>query len=352
MNALVTGATGIIGAHLVRELVSAGHEVAALVRPASDRRCLSGVRLTFFEGNVLDPASLQRCLEGRDVVFHAAAIFAYWGNSRDTLDRVAVEGTRNVLDAAAVARVQRVVLTSSSVVFGSSTRAAVRTESDSFEDPDAAPYVLSKVHQDRAAFAAAQALGLHLVAACPTLAVGAHDYRLSTSNAMLTTYLNDPWRSTFPGGGNIAWARDIARGHILLAERGQAGERYLLGGENLTWLQLHQALSEVCSLGGPWLSLNHTASYLAAAAAQFFSQVSGRSPAVTLDQARMVGRFYWYDHRKAAALGYRPVPARAAILEALRWLVTTCHINRFVRAGIRLPDPDAPTSGPMGGGGQ
>jgi dihydroflavonol-4-reductase len=350
MNALVTGATGLLGAHIVRELLRAGHDIVALLRPTSDRRGLAGLPVTLAEGDILDPASLRRAMAGRDVVFHAAAIFTYWGHSAEALDRTAVVGTRHVLESAASAGVRRVILTSSSVIFGAGPRPGAQAEATPVDDPDASPYARAKVHQAQTAMAAASTLGLDLVAACPTLVVGAGGSRLSTSNAVLASYLNDPWRSTFPGGCNIVAARDVARGHLLLAERGAAGEYYLLGGEDLTWRDLHRLISELCGLSGPWVTLNHTGAYLAAAAAEVLSRMTGRPPAVTRDQARMLGQYYWYDHGKAAALGYRPAPARAALLESLRWLVGTEYLNRFIRAGIRLPDPAPSMPAPCDGG--
>lgn len=335
MNAFVTGATGVVGAALVRELLAQGHEVKALVRARSDLRALQGLNVGLQRGDVLDPQSLEAAMADCTIVFHAAALFAYWGHSQEIVERTAVEGTRNVLMAAVATGIRRVVLTSSSVVFGSNIVPTPRTEADAFDDPDASAYALGKFHQDQLAFRLAPALGLEIVAACPTLVVGPHDFRLGTSNAILVNYLNDPSRSTFLGGCNVVAARDVARGHVLLAERGGAGERYLLGGENLTWHDLHQFISEYCRLDGPWITLNHTAAYVLAWAAETYAHFSGAVPAATLDQARMVGRYYWYDHGKAAALGYEPAGARTSVAEALRWLLETEHVNRFVRAAIQ-----------------
>lgn len=336
MKALVTGATGIIGANLVRELLAEGHQVTALVRRSSDRSALDGLDARCHEGNVLDTASLRSAVDGVEIVFHAAAIFAYSGHTQVSLDQVAVNGTRHVLEAAADAGVKRVVFTSSSVVFGSSAHPEVRDESSSFADPRPTKYALSKNRQQRAAFELASTVDVEVLAVCPTVTVGAHDYRLSTSNAVIGAYLNDPWRSTFLGGCNIVSARDVARGHLLVAERGAANESYLLGSQNMTWHDLHHTISQLCSLRGPWITLNHTASYLLAAAAEWQAHLTNRRAPSTLEQARMVGRYYWYSHAKTQDIGYTPAPADQAIAGALQWLLKTQHINRFVRDSIVL----------------
>jgi dihydroflavonol-4-reductase len=347
MKALVTGATGIIGANLTRELLAQGHDVAVLVRPSSDCSALDGLDVRRIQGDVLKPGTVRNAMDGAEIVFHAAAIFVYSGHTQDALDRVAVDGTQNVLLAAADAGVKRLVFTSSSVVFGSSSRPEVRDETSLFDDPHPPKYVISKVRQHHAAFNLAERLNVEVLAACPTVSIGAHDYRLSTSNAIIASYLNDPWRSSFLGGCNLVSARDVARGHILIAERGKSGESYLLGSENLMWQELHRRISQLCSLSGPWITLNHTAAYLAAAAAQLQARWSNRLVTSSLDQARMVGRYFWYQHAKAHKLGYAPVPADHALVAALQWLIKTQHVNRFVRDSISLKTPAVPPAKTM-----
>jgi dihydroflavonol-4-reductase len=339
MRVFVTGATGVVGAALVRELLARGHEVTALVRARSDLRPLAELKVRLQQGDVLDYRSLAAAMTGCTVVFHAAAVFAYWSHTPEAVEQVAVEGTRNVLRAAAASGVQRVVVTSSSVVFGSSTTPLPRKEDDPFHDPDPQGYAVAKFHQHQLALQMGAMLKLELILACPTLVLGPNDYRLGTSNAIVVNYLNDPSRSTFLGGCNVAASEDIARGHVLLAEKGTPGQSYLLGGENLTWHDLHRTISQACQLDGPWLTLNHTASYVLAWATQMYARFSGAAPVATLDQARMVGRYYWYDHGKASRLGYTAAGARATVAGALRWLLQTEHVNRFVRAVIQMPDP-------------
>lgn len=332
MKALVTGGSGVVGANLLRELVGAGWDVRALVRPGPPRRAFSGLPVTQVHGDVLDPPGLADACAGVDVVFHAAARFAYAGLDQAEMDAVAVGGTRNVVRAAAAAGVDRVVLTSSSVVFGSSAGPHPRTEGDPFTPDDASGYAISKLRQARAANETARTEGVDLVSACPTLTVGGWDYRLAQSNAALVKYLNDPWRTTFPGGCNVVSARDVARGHRLVAERGETGQSYILGSENLSWQDLHRLVSRLCGTHGPLVTTSHTGAYLAAAWSETASRLLGTEPALTRDEVRMMGRWYWYDDARARALGHRPAPAEDAVREALAWLLRSGHVREAVRA--------------------
>lgn len=332
---LVTGANGLIGANLVRELLYDGHEVRALVRPTSDMRSLAGLEVNVVYGDVLEADTLDAALSTCDMVYHTAAVFTYWGDQAQ-LEKLAIEGTRNVIDAAHRAGITRVVVTSSSVVFGSSSRPLVRNEQDRLDDQESAHYIHTKDAQERSAFEYADYLGLELIAVCPTMSVGPHGYRLGPSNGAIVAYLSDVLRPTFPGGCNIVSVKDVARGHIIAGAHGQPGERYCLGSENLEWSEIHRIISELCGLPEPYWNANHTISYLAASAYELTARLTRKPPLTTRTQARMVGRYYWYDHKKASALGYRPRPARRALAEAVAWLASSEHISRQVRTTLRL----------------
>jgi len=132
-------------------------------------------------------------------------------------------------------------------------------------------------------------------------------------------------------------SRDVARGHLLLLDRGTPGTRYLLGSDDLTWREVHGCIAELCGIEGPYYETGHTASYLVATADELLSRVfRGRRQLATRTQARMVGRYYWCRHDRAAALGFEPRPARQALAEALSWLVGSHHVSREARARLRL----------------
>lgn len=340
MRALITGANGLIGANLARELITQGIEVRAMTRPSSDRRALDGLMLEHVSGDTLgSPKILAELCTGCDLVFHTAARFAYSGITAAELEHSAVQGTRNMIAAAALARVERIVVTSSSVVFGSSKGPLVRDElggqDDDFVEP---PYIQAKVKQDHVAVELGRALRIDTVLVCPTMSIGPHGTTLGPSNGAIVAYLSDPMRLTFPGGCNIVAVRDVARGHWLAACHGLPGESYILGSENLSWIDIHSTIATLCGVEGPRLSLNHTAAYLAANFEEMRARLLGRPALASIEQARMIGRHYWYSHAKAARLGYAPTSARAALAETCAWLAASPHISREVRANMTLAD--------------
>ncbi|MEA3032723.1 MAG: hypothetical protein QOH86_739 [Sphingomonadales bacterium] len=339
MRIAVTGAAGLIGAEAVRAAAAQGHEVTAVVRPTTRRAFLEDVSMTVAEADVLEtPELLVAAFEGADALLHTAATFEYGGDAR-ALHRIAVAGTENVLRAAAAAGIRRVVVTSSSVVFGYSRRAEVVDERRGLTDFAGEPaYVAAKVAQHRLGFALGERLGLDVVMACPTMSIGQTAATLGPSNGLILAYLADKLRCTYPGGCNIVAAADIGAAHVLLAEKGAAGEHYLLGGDNLSWAEIHAEIGRLAGVGGPALEIGAGFASLLAGAEEMVARIGGRPPYSTREQAGMLGRFYWYDHGRAAALGYAPRPARQALLETLSWLVASRHVPREMRAGIRLDE--------------
>jgi dihydroflavonol-4-reductase len=344
VKALVTGSNGLIGSNIVRALLSRGHQVRGLVRGTSDLRSILGLDLDQLQGDVLDRGSLEVAMTGCDVVFHTAGIFSYWGHDEQELEAVVLEGTRNALEAAAEAGVARFVLTSSSVSCGSSTRPEPRDERDQLRDTDAPPYYLMKARQEREALDLANELGLDLVAVCPTITMGGPDYRLLPSNAIIVNYLSDPFSFTFPGGCNVVHVEDVAVGHLLVAERGERGERYLLGSENMTWADIHQTIADLCGVRGPTLTTTLTAAYLAASAMELAARWTKKAPTSTRAEAKALGRYYWYRSDRAEALGYRPRSSRRALADAIAWLIESPHVSPALRARLHPIDEVSGTS--------
>lgn len=336
MQVLVTGANGFIGSHLCRALVAKGYRVRALVRASSDLRSLTGLDVTYCHGDILQPDSLEKAAAGCDLLFHVAGVFAYSGVKGEQLILEARSGAAHVVQAAVRAKVKRMVLTSSSVTFGDNNRKEVMSEAHPGTFSDTSDYINSKILQENTAFAMAAQEGLDLVSVHPTLTVGGPDYGLTESNHAIVSYLNDPYKTTWIGGCNIVAVKDIAEGHILIAEKGIRGERYLLGGENMEWSEVHHTISDLCGLPGPYLTANHTTAYLAAAFHEAMALISRQRPPSTREQARMAGNYYWYDHSKAAALGYVPATAREALAAAVEWIVRSDHISPSLRATMRL----------------
>jgi dihydroflavonol-4-reductase len=340
MKALVTGAAGLIGSHIVRLLTKAGHEVRCLVRDTSRRGSLEALPVAWVVADLRRAdQNLDAACKGCDVVFHTAAVFSYGTDCRDELRDTAVAGTEALLRASARQGVRSVIVTSSSVVFGYREDAGSVAESATLDSSvDQPAYVAAKIAQHRRSLQVAGALNLDVRLACPTMTIGPTNSRLGPSNAMVVAYLADPFASTFPGGCNLVSARDVAQGHLLIAESGCAGESYLLGAENLTWRQLHGVIAELAGVAPPQVQLSHSSAFLAAAAEELRAAMVGRPALSTREQAAMIGRYYWYSHAKAAELGYSPTPARDALVETISWLAASPHVTREIRASMRLAD--------------
>ncbi|MEO8414207.1 MAG: NAD-dependent epimerase/dehydratase family protein [Ginsengibacter sp.] len=337
MRALVTGATGLIGNHLVRALLSKGNSVKALVRATSNVQSLpAGIELA--HGDILEEDSLRDAARGCDIIFHAAGTFAYWGYDNQQFIYEAKKGMECIIIAAAANNIKRVVFTSSSVTIGASERPDVLTESSTGNFNDAPGYVIAKIQQEETAFATAKKYGVEVIAVCPTLSVGGPDSHLTESNRMIVNYINDPYKSTWIGGCNIVSADDVADAMLLLAEKGKPGERYIAGSDNLEWKEVHAKISELCGMPGPYLTAMRTSSYLLSAVHELWYHIANERPTSTREQAKMVGKYYWYNSEKLIRLGWQPMSSEAAIVQALSWLVTSLHISPSVRAAIHLHD--------------
>ncbi len=168
------------------------------------------------------------------------------------------------------------------------------------------------------------------------MSVGPFGAGLGPSNGIITSYLADPLRLTWAGGCNIVSVRDVAAGHLLLARHGQPGQRYVLGSQNLHWREVHSLVAELAGVSGPQATASALACYGVALGEEVRARVTGKPPLATRAQARMVGRYYWYSHARAAALGFSPRPARAALADALAWLSPGPHVSREMRTGMRL----------------
>ena len=318
-HALVTGASGHIGANLVRDLLAHGYRVTALARPTSDTRGLDGLDLTLARGDVLDAASVAAALEGCSVVFHLAAPYVVW--SRDPVTDIvtpAVQGTEHVLRAAKAAGVRRVVVTSSCNAVGF-TRGAPLDETH-WNERTTSPYLRAKNEQERLAHRLGAELGLEVVTVLPTAVLGPHDYRKTPTTAPVLDALAGG-RVPFPM--NLVDARDVARGHVLAAERGIPGERYLLGGDDADTATLASIIEELTGRrpaeGLPPAWVLRTVATLAEA----FAPVTGKAPPITralLDDVD--GGVPLFDCAKARVeLGLAPRGAREVLEATLAWAI-------------------------------
>jgi dihydroflavonol-4-reductase len=325
MRALVTGAAGFIGRHVASALVAAGAEVVAFDRAfavaqeTSADPMLAGVAERV-AGDVLDSDAVNGALAGCDVVFHLAAVYSYARADAAAMQRVNVEGTRVVMEAAARGRPRRVVHTSSCATCGPVAGRAA-TEED-FPPPRdlAIPYKRTKLDGERAALEAARN-GVDVVIVNPTVPVGAGDERPTPTGKMIEDVASGRAhgylaRSTL----NVVSVEDVAAGHLLALERGRRGERYLLGGENMSIREVFATVARAVGRPAPRLAVPWSVAYLAARVADSALRPLGREPRMLIVDEVRAGRLpHLFDDSKARAeLGYAPRAAADALAAAAR----------------------------------
>jgi dihydroflavonol-4-reductase len=316
----VTGVTGHIGGAVARELVKRGSEVVGLVRPGSDRRGIQDLDVQVVEGDVLDRASVDRAVLGAKVVIHCAANFAIWAKTEDEILRPAIEGTRNVLEAAACAGVRRVVHTSSAAAVGAASSAdRLLNEEDWFDGPRV-PYYQAKTRGERLARKLGAQLGIDVVTVCPTMVLGGGDYRLTPSQRVLLDLVNGTG-VTVEGGTNVVSVEDVALGHVLAAEQGRPGARYLVGGDNISIVELGGLVEAVTGVRPKHLDLPKWAFKGMAAMMEIGANLSKKAPPMTRAAVDdVLGKYAWYDlSRSQAQLGLEPTPALLVVAEAIEW---------------------------------
>lgn len=323
MRAFVTGGTGFIGANVVRALLARGLKVRALVRPGADLRNLEGLDIELAQGDVRDASSVRRAMEGCELVFHVAALYSFWVRPRSLIYEVNVDGTRNVLQAALELGAERVVYTSSVAALGLREDGRPADE-DTPVDPKVivGDYKKSKYLAQQVALAYAKK-GLPVVIVNPTFPVGPYDIKPTPTGQVIRDFLDRRMPAYLETGMNVVAAADVAEGHLLAAERGRSGEKYILGGENLTMRELLEALAEITGLPAPKVRLRYwpilALSYLNAG----ICRLTGGTPRMTPDTVRMSRHYMFFSPRKAVEeLGLPQTPSREALARAVDWFRT------------------------------
>jgi dihydroflavonol-4-reductase len=321
MRAFVTGATGFIGGNLTRELLADGYEVRALVRPASDLRNLTGLPVELAEGGLDDRRRLAEQMTGCEVVFHLAAHYSLWARDREAIYRVNVTGTENMLAAARLAGVKRVVHTSSVAAIGVPPAGTVATEETQTTLAElVSDYKKSKFLAEQAAREAARQ-GLDVVIVNPSTPVGPYDVKPTPTGEIILRFLQGRMPAYVHTGLNLIDVADVARGHIRAWRKGRAGERYILGHRNLTLKEMLELLAAVTGQRAPRLAVPHA---LPLAVAYLDEMILGRyfgkTPRVSFYSVRMSQQAMYYDAAKAVReLGLPQSPIEGALEKAVRW---------------------------------
>lgn len=313
---LVTGASGFLGWHVARVLTERGHRVRALCRPASQIRELDVERVT---GDLRDSKSLARAVAGCKLVFHVAADYRLWSKHPEELYRSNVDGTRNLLEAAAGAGIERIVYTSTVGCIGMpQNRLGDEATPASLKDM-AGHYKRSKWLAEQVALEKARA-GLPVVIVNPTAPVGDHDWKPTPTGKIILDFLRNKLPAFVDTGLNLIDARDTAIGHLLAAEHGRPGERYILGSENLTLEQILNRLALIANRPAPTMKVPYALAYATGVITTTWANVTGREPIAPLEGVRMARKTMFVTHAKAAReLGFSPVPADAALQRAVEW---------------------------------
>ena len=313
---LVTGASGFIGWHVARKLRERGFPVRALVRPTSQLRELD---VEVFPGDLRDPASIERAVSGCGVVFHIAADYRLWAKDPSELYRSNVDGTRNVLEAARKACVERVVYTSTVGCIGiPMDRPGDETVPVTIGEMKGA-YKRSKFQAEQVALEYAKS-GLPVVIVNPTAPVGDHDFRPTPTGKIIVDFVRGAMPAFVDTGLNLIDVRDTADGHVLACERGSSGQKYILGCENLTLEQIFAHLQRISGRKAPRWRIPYAVAYTAGVVSTGWANLSGREPRAPLDAVKMARKKMFVTAEKAKReLGFRPGSVDGALRRAVDW---------------------------------
>lgn len=339
---LVTGASGFVGSRLVRALVERGERVKGFVRAGSSLAQLEGLpedRFQLAYGDITVMHTVYRALAGCDRMYHVASNFKMWDSDPDRILKPAIEGTRATLEAAKKRKLSKVVVTSSVAALGAEHTPEPMDETHDFNLKDAETYIRSKYEAEQVAHGFAEE-GLPLVVVLPSGIVGPGDWKPTPTGASIVEYLKMSPAMRAPateGGLNMVDVDDVVQGHILAMDKGIEGERYILGGENLTFEQMFATLSELTGLAPP-RQVGQGLVSLVASLMELKASLFGGEPMLTRRLARDYAFAYaWVTSEKAEnELGYTHRPAREALTRSVRWYLQKGYVPDKAARRVRL----------------
>ena len=338
MKCFVTGGSGFIGSNLVHELIAQGHRVKVLLRPGADERGLLGLKIGRVTGDIFDRKLLEREMEGYDWCFHVAGSYHLWMRNYDSMYRTNVEGTRTVLSAAGKAGCRKIIYTSTAGCVGSAKlfegkmRSADETEIVN-EQELRSDYLRSKFQAEAVAMELHRKLGLPIVVVNPSAVIGAGDWKPTPTGRFIVTYLQSRHPAYLNTGWNWVAIRDVCRGHILAAEKGQAGQRYLLANAQGNWT-MAETFSALENLTGVRAPRNRAPFWLAesvAEASEMAAFFTRRAPQAPLAGVRMARHKMWLNPDKAIReLGLPQTPVDAALADAVQWFQANGYVKKSI----------------------
>jgi dihydroflavonol-4-reductase len=321
MLAFVTGASGFLGSHVAKVLCEQGARLRLLVRASSNLKNLQGLNADTVTGDLRDPASLEKALAGCDTVFHVAADYRLWVRDPHQMYRANVEGTRALLDAARKNAVQRIVYTSSVATIGFTSNGHTADEDSPVSlDDMIGHYKRSKFMAEQIALEAGRS-GMHVVTVNPTTPVGEQDVKPTPTGRIVLDFLKRKFPAYVETGLNLVDVRDCARGHVAALEKGKSGERYILGGENLTLKQILDKLAAITGLSSPRVKLPYIFAFATGIIDETITgRMLNKEPRATMDAVRMGKKMMFATSAKAEReLGWKIVPVDDALRRAVGW---------------------------------
>ncbi len=327
MTTLVTGAAGFLGSHVARQLTARGENVRVLVRASSSNRAIADLPLEYVTGELRDKTSLQRAMNGVHRVFHVAADYRLWAKNPQDIYDSNVGGTQNLLEAAKQASIERLIYTSTVATIAVDRPALPNEFTDAKLGEMVGHYKRSKWMAEREVLQAAKD-GMPVIVAMPTTPVGPWDWKPTPTGKIIVDFLNGKMPGYVETGLNFIGVEDCAVGHLLVAEKGKIGERYLLGGENLTLKQALDTLARLTGLPAPKLKIPHALALGVAYAETAFSRLIGREPQIPVEGVKIAAHVMFVDCTRAQReLGFKSGPVVDALERAVRWYEANGYVS-------------------------
>ena len=332
MKTLITGANGFVGSAVLRHLLADGHDVRALVRAGSNRQNLANLPIEIVEGDLTDSQSLNKAVVGCKFLFHVAADYRIWIPNPEVMYRTNVDGTRNLMQHACDAGIEKIIYTSSVATLGINSDKTPANEETSVSLKDMiGHYKRSKYLAEEEVHKLVKMQNLPVIIVNPSTPIGPRDIKPTPTGRIIVDCLSGRIPVYVDTGLNIAHVDDVARGHLLALEKGEIGERYILGGENLS---LKNILELICLFGKrkpPKISIPHNLILPIAKLIEVWAQLTNVEPLTTVDGIRLAKKHMFFSSAKAKQkLGYDSRPAKQAIEDAINWFIEHhyCSIDK------------------------
>jgi dihydroflavonol-4-reductase len=329
MKTLITGANGFVGSAVLRHLLDDGHDIRALLRPGSNRKNLSGLPVEIVEGDLTDSNSLKNAVKNCVYLFHVAADYRLWIPKPELMYRTNVDGTRLLMQHAGDAGIKKIVYTSSVATLGINPDRSPANEDTAVSLADMiGHYKRSKYLAEEEVHKLVDAQQLPVTIVNPSTPIGPRDIKPTPTGRIIVDCLCGRIPAYVDTGLNIAHVDDVARGHMLALDKGAIGERYILGGEDMSLKSILEIICEIGQRTPPRISIPHNLILPVAKLIEIWAGISGVEPLTTVDGIKMAKKhMYFSSHKAREKLAYESRPARQAIEDAIRWFVDNSYCS-------------------------